>query len=176
MSVMSRNRTALIRSWSRWFGLGITAVMVMFPFTVAIAMVFSRIAGIHVLVGWSQPLDMSALPAGAALLVAFGVAVQLGLYLLPMFFLRRLFGLWARGDILDRSAAQAIRHTGIALLAAVVVTGLLMPLLSLGMGEFGYGPAFDLELGNILAAGVIYVVGLVLDEAARVAEDAELTI
>jgi hypothetical protein len=169
-------RIAAIQSWSRFFGWGLTLVMVLLPLGMLAALLASRTYGEFVLVGWPQPVDMSLLSGWVALIVACTVMLQVAVYLLPLYFLRRLFGLWAKGEILTQAAAKAIRLTGISLLAAALTATLFPFLLSIGLAGITDGAVVDLDLGGLLAAGVIYVVGLVLREAAGVAEDAELTI
>jgi hypothetical protein len=175
MARSATQRVGAIRTWSRRFGVGLLLVIVALPVGTLAALLASRLFGGDVYIGPPDPVDLSTVPPGSALLIGAGALLSVGLYLVPLYFLRQLFGLWAAGEILTRGAATAIRRAGIALLVATAGSSLIGPLTDLLTNELGRF-SISIDLANLLPAGVIYVVGLVLDEAARVAEDAELTI
>lgn len=175
MAQSTTDRIATIRAWSRRFGVGLLVVIYLLPLGTLTAMLASRLFGGDVYIGPPDPVDLSTVSLGTAMVIGIGALVSVGLYLVPLHFLRQLFGLWAKGEILTRGAATAIRRAGVALLVATVGSSLIGPLTDLATNELGRF-SIGIDLATLLPAGVIYVVGLVLDEAARVAEDAELTI
>jgi hypothetical protein len=175
MARSTSERIGAIRAWSRRFGVGLLVVIVALPVGTLAALLASRLFGGDVYIGPPDPVDLSTVSLGNALVIGAGALASVGLYLVPLYFLRQLFGLWAAGEILTRSAAAAIRRAGVALLVATAGSSLIGPLTDLMTNELGRF-SIGIDLANLLPAGVIYVVGLVLDEAARVAEDAELTI
>ena len=175
MARSTTDRISTIRTWSRRFGVGLLMVIYALPLGTLAALLASRLFDGDVYVGPPDPVDLSTVSFGTAIVIGIGALVSVGLYLVPLYFLRQLFGLWAKGEILARSAATAIRRAGVALLVATAGSSLIGPLTDLVTSELGRF-SIGIDLANLLPAGVIYVVGLVLDEAARVAEDAELTI
>lgn len=175
MARSTTERIGAIQTWSRRFGFGLLLVIIALPVGTMAALLASRLFGGDVYVGPPDPVDLSTVSLGSALLIGAGALLSVGLYLVPLYFLRQLFGLWAAGEILTRSAATAIRRAGVALLVATLGSTAIGPLTDLMTNELGRF-SIGIDLANLLPAGVIYVVGLVLDEAARVAKDAELTI
>lgn len=175
MARSTTERIGAIRTWSRRFGVGLLLVIIALPVGTLAALLASRLFGGDVYIGPPDPVDLSTVSLGSAVLIGTGALLSVGLYLVPLYFLRQLFGLWAAGQILTRGAASAIRRAGIALLVATAGSSVIGPLTDLMANELGRF-SISIDLANLLPAGVIYVVGLVLDEAARVAEDAKLTI
>lgn len=175
MAQSTTDRISTIRTWSRHLGTGLLVVIYLLPLGTLVAMLVSRLYGGDIYLGPPDPIDLSTVPLPTAIAIGLGALLSVALYLVPLHFLRQLFRLWAEGEILTRGAATAIRRAGVALLVAALGSSLIGPLTDLITNELGrFSMAID--LANLLPAGVIYVVGLVLDEAARVAEDAELTI
>jgi hypothetical protein len=106
--------------------------------------------------------------------------VDLALRLLPLLFLRNLLGFWACGSFLSQASAHMLQLTGITIalgafggLVIAPVTGLLV---NATTGTKTLPMTIGLDLAPLIAGGVIYLVGMVMREAARLAEEAALTI
>lgn len=171
-------RIAAIMRLSKWLSIGLAAVLVLLPGLLVVAIVVSRLFGGDVLIGSPQPVDFARLPAPSALLAALIALLDLSMRLLPVFVLQRLFRRWSKGKILEMGTAQLIKLSAVFLLlsalAGTVFSFVLdyFPILEASGGRM----SVTLELDTILLALVIYLVGMALSEAARLAEEAELTI
>lgn len=110
--------------------------------------------------------------------VALVLAVSLALVITALWHMRRLFALYARGDVLGQDAAVRILKIGqvLLILAVVGVLGDTLSVLALTLanpeGAKSLSIAFgsnDLFLG--FAGGLLTVIGWAMVEAARVADE-----
>jgi uncharacterized membrane protein len=144
----------------------------------------------YILRGWYEPSILLAeypiLPATAPVtpfqstLVA-AVAV-LATYPLVATFLgmRRLFGRYRQGEILSDACAADILRIGQALFAVAAMT-VMVPLLQILILSWGIGKGERMlvigiessTLGFLLSGGLLIVIGWVMREAAKAAEDAK---
>lgn len=172
--------TQRISLWSGRLRLALGVVLIALPLLVLASLLASRLLGGAVHLSDIAHLDLSTLPAGAALLTSLGALVDLALRLLPLLFLRRLLGFWAHGDLLSQASAHALQLTGIAIalgaLGGLVIAPLTGLLVNATTGTESIPLSVGLDLAALIAGGVIYLVGMVMREAARLAEEAELTI
>jgi Protein of unknown function (DUF2975) len=145
---------------------------------------------LHILRGWADPaLLLAAYPAVPATVpvtplqstLVAALAVVASLPLVATFFaMRRLFGRYRQGEILSDACADDILRIGQALFAAAAMTVILPTLhiliLSWGAGEGQRLLAIGLDgstLGFLMSGGLLIVIGWIMREAARVAEDAK---
>ena len=136
------------------------------------------------LIAVSMGVRFQTMPEGAA---PEGIFLWLGvlagfLPALALFWaletLRRLFQRYMHGDVLTEGSAVLIRQTGKALLALAALKIMVMPLQTLlftwqsppgqRMISVGIGHA---EIGFLLVAGLLTVIGWAMTEAARQAEE-----
>ncbi len=145
---------------------------------------------LHILRGWADPaVLLAAYPAVPATVPVTAVqstlvavlAVLATLPLIATFLgMRRLFGRYRRGEILSDACAGDILRIGQALFAAAAVTVILPTLhiliLSWGSGEGQRLLSIGLDgstLGFLLSGALLIVIGWIMREAARMAEDAK---
>lgn len=171
-------RIATIMRLSKWLSYALAVVLVLMPTLVIAAIVASRIYGGEVMVGGPRPVNFAVLPSEAALFSALVITIDLTLRLLPVFFLQRLFWRWSRGTILEAGAAHLIKLAGIVMLISGLAATILSPALGIVSTQNLYESDLSItfELETVLVAIVIYLVGMALAEAAKVAKEAELTI
>lgn len=172
--------TQRISLWSNRLRVALGVVLIALPLLVMAALLASRSFGGTVYVGDIARIDLSTMPAAAALLTSVAALVDLALRLLPILFLRRLLGFWARGNFLSQASAHALQLTGIAIalgaLGAIAIAPLTGFLVNAMTGTETLPMSIALDLAALIAGGVIYLVGMVMREAARLAEEAALTI
>ena len=179
MPPLTNSRIPLIQTWSRRLGWVMTGILIVLPVLVIVVLACSWRFGLEIEAGGVEPVNLALMQPLEILRVVLRTFLEFALYVVPMLYLRQLLNFWAQGDILTRDAARAIRLSGMALFAVSVVSGFVLPLVEMAYNAalgLSAEPSFSLDLTSLVAAGIIYVVGLVLEEAARVAEDAELTI
>ncbi|HHL20403.1 MAG TPA: DUF2975 domain-containing protein [Aliiroseovarius sp.] len=124
-------------------------------------------------------LDIAAPPGPAPLAIVFGLlAVPQLMALFVLWQLERLFGLYRRGDTLTTAPALRIRRIGLGVVAAALLSLLLRPvagaILTLGnpAGERQLVVTLSsADIGLVLAGGLMVVIGWVMGEAARIAEE-----
>jgi hypothetical protein len=169
-----------ISLWSTRFRLALSVVLIALPSLAIASLLVSRSFGGVVHLNDIAHLDLSTVPALAALFISIGAMLDLLLRLLPLLFLRRLLGFWGRGNLLSQASARALELTGIAIALGALSDILIAPLTSLmvyrATGTETLPFSVKIDLAALIAGGVIYLVGMVMREAARVAEEAELTI
>lgn len=106
--------------------------------------------------------------------------VYVAMFLLPLWYLQRLLGLWSSGLLLTAPAARDMKRTGVTLLVATIIEHVYVPLsdfaLNLLQGQIVMEVEFDFQAMGFIAGGILYIAGLVMEEAARLAEEAELVI
>ena len=176
----SQSRIPTIRYWSRRLAWVIVLCLVALPVLVIGSLVMSWLSGMELYLWGTKATVLSQMEPAAALFWAIAAAIAFAFSLVPLFYLHQLFSTWARGEVLTRTAASAIKNAGLWVLVAAVVVGLILPAIGLALNAWlstdSFWLDFSIEIDTALVGGVIYVVGMVLDEAARVAEEAELTI
>jgi hypothetical protein len=172
--------TQRISLWSNRLRVALGVVLVAVPLLTAASLLANRSFGGVLRLGDMPGVDLSTMPAVAALLTSLGALADLMLRLLPLLFLRRLLAFWACGSLLTQASAHALQLTGIAIalgalggIAIVPLTGLLV---LAATGTEALPLSIELDLASLIAGGVIYLVGMVMREAARLAEEAALTI
>jgi uncharacterized membrane protein len=145
---------------------------------------------VKILQGWFDPAVVVAqyavLPSGVRVtpiqstLVA-AVAVFATYPLVATFLgMRRLFGRYRQGEILSDACASDILRIGQALFA-VAATTVIVPTLQILILSWNIGPGQRLlsigldgsTLGFLLSGGLLIVIGWVMREAAKAAEDAK---
>jgi hypothetical protein len=175
-----QSRIPTIRLWSRRLAWVLIFCLLTLPVLVAASLVMSWFAGAELYMWGARAMVLSQMEPSAALFMAVATAIAFLLFSIPLLYLHQMFSTWARGEVLTRKAAGAIKNAGLWIVIASVIVGLILPAVALGfsawLGLEGLLLDFSIELDAGLVGGVIYVVGIVLDEAARVAEEAELTI
>lgn len=172
--------TQRISLWSNRLRLVLGVILIALPLLAIAALLASRSFGAVVYLSDIVRLDLSTMSAPAALVASFGALVDLALRLLPLLFLRNLLGFWACGSFLSQASAHMLQLTGITIalgafggLVIAPVTGLLV---NATTGTKTVPMTIGLDLAPLIAGGVIYLVGMVMREAARLAEEAALTI
>ena len=179
---MSQNQSRIptIRYWSRRLAWVLVFCLCALPVVVVGSMVMSWLNGMELYLWGSKAMVLSQMEPPEACFIAVACSIAFGFFCAPLVYLHRLFSIWARGEILTRRAAAAIKNTGLAVVVAWFCVGLALPglalALSLWLGRADIRLDFSFDLSLALVGGIIYVVGMGLDEAARVAEEAELTI
>lgn len=179
MSPLTNSRIPIIQTWSRRLGWVLTGILFLLPVLVVVVLVCSWHFGMEIDAGGVDPVNLALMKPLEIVRVVLRTFLEISLYVVPMLYLRQLLNFWAQGDILTRDAARAIRLSGMALFAVSVISGFVLPVVEMAYNAalgLTAEPSFSIDLTSLVAAGIIYVVGLVLEEAARVAEDAELTI
>lgn len=176
----NQSRIPTIRYWSRRLAWLLMLCLFALPALVIGSLALSWLHGMELQIWSGAPRALSSMEPADALFTAGVTSIAILAYLLPLHHLHRLFSLWGRGEILTRSAALAIKNVGMWLAGASVFVGLVLPSMALAystwLGRDVTWFDFSIELDIVLVGGAILVVGMVLDEAARVAEEAELTI
>lgn len=176
----NHSRIPTIRYWSRLLVWALAFCLCALPVIVVGSLVMSWLNGMELYLWGNKAMVLSQMEAPEASFTAVACMIAFGFFCAPLLYLHRLFSIWARGEILTRRAAAAIKNTGLAVVLASFAVGLVLPAigwtLSLWMEQAGYRLEFSFDVSLALIGGVIYVVGMGLDEAARVAEEAELTI
>ena len=112
-----------------------------------------------------------------ALLIGFGLA-STAATIAALWYTARLFGIYAQGEPLSVAAADTLRMIAFALLVraglailAPIYTSLALSIDALP-GERSLTVTLDLgQLGLLLAAGLIYTIGVVMRQAAEVAAE-----
>lgn len=172
--------TQRISLWSNRLRLALGVVLIAMPLLAGASLLASRSFGGVAHLSDIASLDLSTMSATAALLTSVGALVDLALRLLPLLFLRRLLGFWARGSLLSQASAHALQLTGIAIalgaFGGIVIAPLTSLLVNATTGTETLPMSVELDLAGPIAGGVIYLVGMVLREAARLADEAALTI
>ena len=176
----SQSRIPTIRYWSRRLAWVLVLCLIVLPIVVAGSLIMSRLNGMELYLWSGEAMVLSQMEPLEALFMAVATVIAFVFFLVPLFYLHQLFSTWARGDILTRCAASAIKNAGLWVVIASFVVGLVLPAIALVLSTWlerdGLWLGFSIEVDSALVGGVIFVVGMVLDEAARVAEEAELTI
>jgi hypothetical protein len=172
--------TQRISLWSNRLRRVLGAVLIALPLLAIAALLASRSFGGVVYLGDIARLDLSTMPAAAALVASFGALVDLALRLLPLLFLRSLLGFWACGSLLSQASAHMLQLTGITIalgaFGGLVIAPLTSLLVNATTGTETLPMTVGIDLAPLIAGGVIYLVGMVMREAARIAEEAALTI
>ena len=176
----SQSRIPTIRYWSRRLAWVLVFCLFGLPIVVTGSLIMSWLNGLELYLWGNKAMVLSQMEPPEALFMAIASSIAFAFFFVPLFYLHQLFSTWARGDILTRCAASAIKNAGLWVVIASFVVGLVLPAIALALstwlGRDGLWLDFSVEVDSALVGGVIFVVGMVLDEAARVAEEAELTI
>ena len=176
----NQSRIPTIRYWSRRLAWVLVFCLCALPVMVVGSLVMSWLSGTELYLWGTKAMVLSQMEPPEAYFTAIACLTAFGFYGAPLVCLHRLFSIWARGEILTRRAAAAIKNTGLAVVVAWFCVGLALPAIGLALSLWLERAAFRLEfsfdVSLALIGGVIYVLGMGLDEAARVAEEAELTI
>lgn len=176
----TQSRIPTIRYWSRRLAWMLVFCLCALPVVVAGSLAMSWVNGTELYLWGNKAMVLSQMAPPDALFMALACAIAFGLFAVPLVYLQQLFSIWARGEILTRRAARAIKNVGLAVVIASFSVGLALPAIALALGLWldraGFRLEFSFDLSLALIGGIIYVVGMGLDEAARVAEEAELTI
>ncbi len=141
-----------------------------------------------ILRGWFDPQLLPgrfpALPPGTTV-TAIQATLVAGIGVLSVFPLvaaflamQTLFGRYRRGEILSDACADAILRIGRALVAVAVMT-VVVPTLQILVLSWNNGPGGRIlsigldggTLGFLLSGGMLFVIGWVMREAARAAEE-----
>ncbi len=171
----SLTRIARLASWLYWAATG---------FGIALPLAF----GVALFKGWSDPAFLAArfadLPAATtvgpvkALLVIAAGALALPVLLAALWQMRALFRRYGAGEILTDACARHVLRIG-QMLVALAALGVAIPTLQrliltwdnpVGQKVLAIGLSSD-TMGFLLAGGLLFVVGWVMGEAARVAAD-----
>ncbi len=125
------------------------------------------------------PLPVNAAPTGIFLWTGIAVGLLPALALMwALDTLRRLFARYKIGDILTEPSARLIRQTGKALFLLAVLKFAVQPIQSLLLtwqsppGSRAISlTVSQAEIGFLLAAGLLTVIGWAMTEAARAADE-----
>lgn len=168
-------RLQKIRRTSLIFHKLITMLMVLLPTTVLLMWAFVDLKTLEL--GWSEaeigPLTVFERIAAAAL-----STLPLSITLIALFNLRRLFGLYAQGNIFETANVRCFRNMGWALIlimpANVLFHSALSVLLSFdqmaGERMLAIGISSD-DVGVAVVGGVIVIISWVMAEAADLSRD-----
>ena len=109
--------------------------------------------------------------------------IPAGVFMLGMWWLVRLFGLFSIGQIFTADTVRYIRNLGWTMAAGVVATPVHEALLSLVLtmhnppGQHILSLSTEsADLGELLTAGVIILVSWIMDEGRKLREADELTV
>lgn len=169
---MTMPRLSRLAGWLYWLS---TLSLIIFPIVVIASAL------------WPELFDISG-PAGQVppakpwtAIIWAGIAVSLiphAFTLMALVAMRQLFALYRGGDPLAPAAALLIRRIGANLLAAGVLGFLVMPLctvlftLSNPPGERMVAVGISNgDVGFVLVAGLMFLIGWSMTEASRVAEE-----
>lgn len=176
----NQSRIPTIRYWSRRLAWVLVFWLYATPVIVTGALLMSFLNGAELSLASNTAIVLSQMEPIEALFTATAFLIAFGFYCVPLFYLHQLFSCWAQGEVLARRAASAIKHAGMWVVIAALVVGLALPAIALlvttWLGRKGLWLEFSPGLDSVLIGGIIYIIGMGLDEAARVAEEAELTI
>ncbi len=172
--------TQRISLWSNRLRIALGVVLVAMLLLTVASLLGNRLFGGVLRLGNMPAVDLSKMPAAAALLTSLGALADLMLRLFPLLFLRRLLAFWASGNLLTPASAHALQLTGIAIALGALGGVMIVPLAGLlvlaATGIEALPLSIELDLASLIAGGVIYLVGMVMREAARLADEAALTI
>ncbi len=180
MTQAPSSRIRSIKLWSSRFCGILTFVLFALPLAVLASLVASYVWGFEIYAGTHRPVAFGNLHIAFAFGLSFLVLAYVTAFLIPLYFLRKVFAEWASGKFMTVTAAKAVQATGIGIAVVAVMSEVLSVAMEylLSVALAGYDPEFTLAL-NIsayVAAAAIFVSGLVLEEAAELAAEAELTI
>ena len=123
------------------------------------------------------------LPWDVRLLALAVGMIPAGVFMLGMWWLVRLFGLFSVGQIFTADTVRYIRHLGWTMVAGVAAAPVHEALLSLVLtmhnppGEHILSLSTEsADLGELLTAGVIILVSWIMDEGRKLREADELTV
>lgn len=173
-------RIRSIKLWSSRFCGILTFVLFALPLAVLASLVASNVWGFEIYAGTHRPVAFGDLDLPFAFGLSCLVFAYVLAFLIPLYFLRKVFSEWASGKFMTVTAAKAVQATGIGIAAIAAVSEVLSVAMEylLSVALPGYDPEFTLaiNISAYVAAAAIFVSGLVLEEAAELAAEAELTI
>ncbi|HHL20099.1 MAG TPA: DUF2975 domain-containing protein [Aliiroseovarius sp.] len=124
-------------------------------------------------------ITLSGTPTPAMLGLAFMLmALPTAATIFVLWQLEALFGLYRRGETLTRAPARRIRRIGLGVVTLALVSVLVRPVAGLVLTMANPPGARQLsvtlssaDIGLILAGGLMVMIGRIMGEAARIAEE-----
>lgn len=169
-SVSSLLKIALdVAYWALWIALALVAGLFIFSFFIPLDQFDVTLDGSH------GPID-APLTRGLIAYVMAYAALSIGVFILILSNLRKVFHTLAAGDPFDLGNVRRLRHIGVALIGVVVMQIAFRPLLALLYPQVGVSLDLSDLIVPVFSVMTIFVLSEVFREGARLRREQELTI